>query len=214
MHAPRHEILNAQASGMTPRRAMIIGGVGLLHAAAIYALITGMAGSVLQKVETVIQLTPVETPHDPPKPVPLPPAPKLEQPTTQPRVDTTPIPEITIASEAPSQITTAPPLPNPPTAIADSGASGVTNTHTTPPYPPLANKMSHQGTVLLQIVVTPQGDVASATVTSSSGFDELDQAAVAWVVAHWKYKAAIQNGIPVASQTSAAVKFDLKMARR
>jgi protein TonB len=129
-------------------------------------------------------------------------------------VDTTPIPDIVIASETPSQITTVVPPPNPPTPIADSGASGVMNTHTTPPYPPLANKMSHQGTVLLQIVVTAQGDVASATVTNTSGFEELDQAAIAWVVAHWKYKPAIQNGLPIPSQTSAAVKFDLKMARR
>jgi protein TonB len=198
---------------MTPRRTMIIGGVAMLHAAAIYALITGMAGSAIKTIETVIQLTPVETPHEPPKPTPLPPTPQLQQPTVQ-QEPVAVVPEITIASETPAQITTVAPPPNPPTAIADSGASGVTNTHTTPPYPPLANKMSHQGTVLLQIVVTAQGDVASATVATSSGFEELDQAAVAWVVAHWKYKAAIQNGLPVASQTSAMVKFDLKLARR
>jgi outer membrane biosynthesis protein TonB len=48
----------------------------------------------------------------------------------------------------------------------------------------------------------------------SSGFPELDQAAVAWVVSHWKYKPAVQGGVTVTSQSQAAVRFDLKQANR
>jgi len=54
----------------------------------------------------------------------------------------------------------------------------------------------------------------NASVTQSSGFPALDESAVAWVMAHWKYKPAIRGGVPVTSQTQAAVKFDLKLAHR
>ena len=212
MLATRHDILGSPTTGMTPRRALTLGGVGLLHVAAIYALINGMGTTALKQIETVIQLQRIET-AAPPKPVLLPPTPHLEQPA-QPQVTTAPIPLVDVATaEAPPIYTTPDPvIPQP--AIPDSGASGLTNTHTTPPYPIEARTLSHQGTVLLQMVVTAQGDVASASIVTSSGFAELDQAAIAWVVGHWKYKPAMQSGNAVPSQTQAAVKFDLKTARR
>lgn len=212
MLATRHDILSSPSTGMTPRRALTLGGVGLLHVAAIYALINGMGATALKQIETVIQLQRIET-TAPPKPVLLPPTPHMQQPA-QPQLTTAPIPQIDIATtDAPPIFTTPDPvIPQP--AVPDSGASGLSNTHSTPPYPVEARTLAHQGTVLLQMVVTAQGDVASASVVTSSGFAELDQAAINWVVGHWKYKPAIQSGNPVASQTQAAVKFDLKQARR
>ncbi len=101
-----------------------------------------------------------------------------------------------------------------PAVLPDTGASGISSTHSIPPYPALARVASHQGTVLLQIVVSADGSVASASVLQSSGFPELDQAAMAWVTAHWKYKPATQNGQAVPAQVQAAVKFDLRQASR
>ena len=65
----------------------------------------------------------------------------------------------------------------------------------------------------LQMVISAQGTVTSATVLQSSGFADLDQAAVAWVQQHWRYKPAMQNGTAVPSQAQAAVIFALKNAR-
>lgn len=212
MEAVQHQILSSRPSGMTPRRAMIIGGVALLHVAAIYGLMNGMVARALQAVQAPIEVT-VEAKQPPPKPVLIPPTPHMEQPA-QPQQVTVPIPQIDIVTtDAPPIFTTPDPV-TPQPAIPDTGAAGLSNTHTTPPYPIEARTLSHQGTVLLQMVVTAQGDVASASVVTSSGFAELDQAAIAWVVGHWKYKPAIQGGNAVASQTQAAVKFDLKQARR
>ncbi|HEY0303259.1 MAG TPA: TonB family protein [Rhizomicrobium sp.] len=212
MEAVRHEILSSRPSGMTPRRAMIIGGVALLHVAAVWGLMNGMVAKVIQIVRPPIVVT-VETQKPPPKQVLLPPAPPMQEPTL-PVEPTVPIPDIVIANTEPSPIAVTPPPVNPPTPVADSSASGISNTHTVPPYPVEARVQAHQGTVTLQMIVTLQGDVASAVVVASSGYAELDQAAIAWVVSHWKYKPAIQGGIAVPSQTRAAVKFDLKTARR
>ncbi|MEI9885960.1 MAG: TonB family protein [Rhizomicrobium sp.] len=211
MEAVQHNILSSRPSGMTPRRAMIIGGVALLHVAAIWGLMNGMIGKAIEAVRPPIEVTLEKAAET--KPVLLPPTPTLERPT-QPTEVTVPTPDIVIANTEPPAINVVPVPIDPQPPVADSGASGLSNTHTVPPYPVAARVASHQGTVTLQLVVTPQGDVASAVVAQSSGFPELDQAAIAWVVSHWKYKPAIQGGAAVASQTLAAVKFDLKTARR
>lgn len=206
----KHEIISARPAGMTPRRALTIGGVALLHAAAIYALIAGMGTTIVKQVDHIVNVDVIGA--DTPKTTPIPPRPTLMQPadTTTPRIMP---PDIQIATTEAPPINVVPANPTAP-AVPDSGASGVRNTHTTPPYPVEARSAAHQGTVLLRMTVSPQGDVVAADVITSSGYPELDQTAVNWVIAHWKYKPAIQNGVPVTSQTQAAVKFDLKQASR
>ena len=76
-----------------------------------------------------------------------------------------------------------------------------------------ASRLSQEGKVLLHLTISAEGNVAGASVTQSSGFADLDQSAVAWVLAHWKYKPAIRGGVAVASATDAAVVFSLKNAR-
>lgn len=208
MLKPAHEIESVHPGGMSPRRAATIGAVGLLHVAAVYALISGMAGEAIKDVppDVVVRFL---VPSAPSTPVPMPPQPTFVHPT----IDKTPNiqpPEIKIDDSNGHAIHA---LSLPPHAASDSAAFGVASTHTTPPYPLDARALGHAGTVLLQITISPQGDVVSATVVQSSGFAELDAEAVAWVTAHWKYKPAIQGGAPVTSQTEAAVKFDLKQAR-
>ena len=207
----QHQILSARASGMTPRRVAIIGGVGLLHVAAITALILGMKPGVVAQIAQEIHLIRVAKTEQPP--VPAPPPVKMVQPVV-PRTPTVTPPVIPIQPDTPSPLYVKPTPTNPTPPVPDSSAAGVASTHSVPPYPADAREQSHSGSVLLQLVVSAQGDVTSANVVTSSGHTELDQAAVAWVVAHWKYKPAVQNGIAVPSQTQAMVKFDLTQARR
>ncbi len=213
MLLPKHEILNAQANGMSPRRAATIGTVAAIHALAIYALISGMGTEVIKKVENVIEVDTVET-TTPPKTTPLPVQPDLVKPTQM--VETTlPPPVIQSEPDPLSTPITATPTPTNTTPPVNTAAAGVMNTHTTPPYPVGARTAGHQGVVTLQITVGPNGEVTNATVAQSSeNFPELDQAAVTWVMAHWKYKPAVQGGVAVTTSTQAAVKFDLQQARR
>ena len=148
------------------------------------------------------------------------------QPTKE--VETQPIPKPTMAT--PKEDTVAPPqievqtptpdtiqqkvAPQTPAAVAapPTRANGITSTHSIPPYPPGAKKDNKEGTVVLHISISATGDVTNATVTKSSGVPELDQTAVSWVIAHWKYKPATDNGIAVDSQSDAQVVFNLKTA--
>jgi len=96
----------------------------------------------------------------------------------------------------------------PPTA-PDHAPISIASTHTVPPYPPIARRLGAEGKVTLNLTVTAEGRVAQADIVTSSGSGELDQAAQQWIVAHWKYKPALANGVPAVSHTLATVTFNL-----
>lgn len=88
-------------------------------------------------------------------------------------------------------------------------ASGLTATHTIPGYPSLDRRLNHEGTMMLALSIGADGSVNDATIAHSSGYDGLDQAAIAWVKAHWRYKPATKGGVAIPSSTNAAVTFKL-----
>jgi protein TonB len=92
-------------------------------------------------------------------------------------------------------------------------AVGITATHTVPPYPPIARRIGAEGKVTFRLTVSAEGRVTRAEVVTSSGRDELDQTAQTWILAHWAYKPALENGAPVASQILATVTFSLSDQR-
>jgi periplasmic protein TonB len=97
-------------------------------------------------------------------------------------------------------------------ATADVPAAGIAVTHTIPPYPLLAIRLEEQGAVQLRLVISAQGMVTDAVIVRSSGFQDLDQAARAWVMAHWRYRPAMRGGVAVPSAADALVRFDLRNA--
>lgn len=76
-------------------------------------------------------------------------------------------------------------------------------------YPPLARRLNEQGAVLLKFVVTPQGTVENPVVVNSSGFADLDAAAIE-AVKTWRYKPARKGDVPIAVQIEANVRFQLR----
>lgn len=211
MRQPVHAMRGAHRE-MTPERIVGIGFVGLLHVIAIWAIVSGLGQKIARAVEPhdlVVVQTKLKSEPPPPAP-PKPPTPELATSTTP----LTPPPIIDIAREQPATITATLPPPTstqtPPSS--DSGASAIAGTHTTPPYPPIERKLGDQGTVKLRLTISPQGIVTAADIVQSSGFPGLDQAAMSWVMSHWKYKPAIQGGVPATSTTVAAVVFNLRSA--
>jgi protein TonB len=97
-----------------------------------------------------------------------------------------------------------------PPAVPDRGPAVIAATHTKPPYPPVSRRLGEEGMVRLAITVAADGSVAQAVVAASSGHARLDQAAVDWVKAHWRYQPAISGGKPAVSTIAAMVTFELQ----
>lgn len=95
---------------------------------------------------------------------------------------------------------------------ATSALRAIGSTHTIPPYPSIAIRLAHEGTARLKISVDAQGNVVTAELVQSTGHDELDAAALAWVKTHWRYQAALKDGDAIAASTEAVVTFRLDQA--
>jgi protein TonB len=216
MERPGHFISVTRTRRLTPARMASIGFVGVLHVLLIYALATGLATRFIKHLPQ--ELTAQVLPQPTPKTEPPPPAPAQMQQPTLPTVQV-PIVKIDTPRAAPT-ITTivAPPHPQMAAPVtvapppAPTPASGITRTHTIPPYPDVARRLGQHGTVTLRIAVGIDGSVTGASIATSSGSTYLDDAAVAWVKGHWRYKPATQQGKSIASNVMAAVVFDLKNA--
>jgi protein TonB len=112
----------------------------------------------------------------------------------------------------PKPVRTPPPKPAPapaPASAPPTPAQAIPGTHTLPPYPPMARRLGHQGTVLLDIQIGTDGRVTSASVAASSGDGGLDAAARAWVLSQWRYRPATQNGSPISERTRVKITFNL-----
>ena len=96
-----------------------------------------------------------------------------------------------------------------PPSAPDHAPVSIAATHTVPPYPPIARRLGVEGKVTLRLTVSVEGRVSRAEVVTSSGRDDLDQTAQQWIMAHWRYKPALANGVAAASQTLATVTFSL-----
>ncbi|MBP2638343.1 MAG: hypothetical protein H6Q72_4250 [Firmicutes bacterium] len=77
-----------------------------------------------------------------------------------------------------------------------------------PVYPSEARLNHWEGRVIVRVLVDASGHVADARVAQSSGYAELDQAAVEGVY-RWRYKPAYRAGRPVSESRNALVNFDL-----
>jgi protein TonB len=83
-------------------------------------------------------------------------------------------------------------------------------THTPPPYPPLAVRLTQQGTVDLKLEIGADGRVTNAIIEKSSGSAMLDRAAIEWIIAHWRYQPAMKNGDAIPAVAEAEIRFDLR----
>jgi protein TonB len=151
----------------------------------------------------------VEVPKEIPKAPPPPP------------VDVVPPPPVTIVQPA-FTINDAPPreaphaTPAPPTVShgpSSDPLKPIGRTHTLPPYPVASLRSGEQGTTGMIVHITVEGTVDDCKVEKGSGSDRLDSAACEFVKARWRWSPPTNQGVPTATSTRVAVKWDLKDAR-
>jgi protein TonB len=84
-------------------------------------------------------------------------------------------------------------------------------TNRQPPYPESAQVNGEQGTILVNVLVRPSGRPIKAWVASSSGFPDLDTAAVQGVL-NWHFVPATRNGDTVSDWTTVKIVYQLPQA--
>jgi protein TonB len=70
-----------------------------------------------------------------------------------------------------------------------------------------ARRMGIEGTVVLRVVVAPDGSPTSVVVLQSSGSDILDASALETVRTRWRFVPARRNGMPVEDSVQVPIRF-------
>jgi protein TonB len=210
MERPNHlKVADKSNTSKATSIAIVVG----IHIAVIFGLVAALNQGALMKQLQEIKAT-VDTQKEPPK-APPPPPPDLVKPPPPVAI----VPEFQVATAAPPPVTTVPhttPPPAPPKA-APAAASDplrpIARTHVLPPYPPISVRLNEQGTTLMLVHITTEGNVDDCKVEQTSSSDRLDQAACDFVKSHWRWQPPTNQGTPTAVSTRVSVKWDLKDAK-
>jgi periplasmic protein TonB len=155
--------------------------VVLVHVVLIYALVQALAHRSIDLLQQPIEanIIAVAPPPEPPKPPP----PEKVAPPPKPFV---PPPEVQLPSVQP-------------------GAGAITGSANAPPtvdraqsrdpdYPATARREGEQGSVVLQVLVGIDGRVRDARLAQSSGFPDLDQAALDGIKRDYRFTPGMIDG--------------------
>jgi protein TonB len=168
-----------------------------LHIVIIYALVTVLARRNVERSQAPIETKIISAPQ-PETPPPVPPTPP--QLAVPPPLYVPP-PEVDVAkpppqSTAPTVVTTVAPATPAPTAPVRVQPHVDLAHSSQPDYPPEARRQGEQGSLVLQVLVEPDGHVSDAKLVQSSGFPILDQAALAGVKTNYRFAPGSVDGKP------------------
>lgn len=197
--------------------------VGIIHVAVLYALVTGLAYSSIKKaIERVTTVDvesppppPSDTPPPPPKDAPPPPPIVAPPPPLNIAIAPPPIQTVAVAPPPPPVIIprAAPPAPPPPPKFQPKnpqpkGRSG--DWVTTDDYPSRALRQEEQGTTRFTLTVGADGKAQGCSITSSSGFPDLDEAACNNLMRRARFSPATDGeGNAVAGSYSSSVRWQI-----
>jgi len=189
----------------------------LLHGGALWALQAGLLRRVVEVFVPAQVLVEMLTPALD-KPEPRPPAPTPVKTKLAPAAPPVPL-AVATPTPQPSELTLAPVAPSPPANTGERTPNNATATATPstavapsapklelpssdadylnnpkPPYPPLSKRMGEQGKVVIRTLIGADGLAHEASIHQSSGFDRLDQAALA-TARKWRYVPGKRTGV-------------------
>lgn len=208
------------------RRTLSIGAVGVLHAGLFYALITGFAATMIEKIDVLVPTR--QWTDDPPPPAPQPtvePSQLVDsQKLTSPRekidlglrdkgatvIDLFPLPEPTAL---PGPVDPGPPLPSPSASFTPRGATPLGSPGkwaTSDDYPAAALREEREGVARFRVTIGADGHVRNCEILASSGSADLDRATCANIAKRARFKPATDDtGAVVGGSYTSAVKWEI-----
>lgn len=214
------------------RNIAIVGSVVLFHVAALWALHAGLLRRVVEVVVPIQVLSEFITPPAPKaEPLPAPPPPpeppkepvprKVERvaaPAPQPAAIADPTPEESaptgsrvpqLATPVTPQVPAAASAPAVPPKVELPSSQADYLQNPKPAYPPLSKRLGEQGKVMLRVLIGADGLPQKAEIAKSSGFDRLDQAAMAAVM-KWRFVPGKRGGMPETAWAQVPIEFVLE----
>ena len=158
-----------------------------------------------QPLPQAVQTTPAPTPDTRTLAEPAPVSVASALPATPP----SPVVAATPAAAGPRPTApTTPSAPTPPRIELPSSQAQYLN-NPPPAYPRLSRRLGEQGKGVLRVLIGTDGKAEQAQIHTSSGYDRLDQTALATVLG-WRYVPGKRNGVAEAMWFNVPIQFVLE----
>ena len=213
------------------RNLAIVSGVLLLHGGALWALQSGLLRRAMELVVPVVVLSSLVELPSPKVAPPSRPAEPPRQPTVSRQETRAPPPQLIAVADpapapnAPTGVLAAPPAVPQPVVAAAAPVAPVQATaaakvelpssdadylhNPKPDYPSLSKRKGEQGKVVLHVLIGADGIPQRAEIRQSSGYERLDQAALA-TVQRWRYVPGKRGGVPEPMWFNVPINFVLE----
>lgn len=109
---------------------------------------------------------------------------------------------------APAHVDASPAPPAPPAPVTPPDFSAAQLNNPGPRYPYASRRNREEGTVMLKVLVTPDGLAGEVKINQSSGFERLDAAAIQ-TIRKWRFVPARQAGKAIAAWVLVPIDFYL-----
>ena len=211
-------MLATRSAYIAESRGVALAATVLLHAALLLALLsqapvrTALRNAAPLMVN-LISTPAMETPAQPPRPLPMRTVERTPQSTIAPAPPSEMKAPSAFAAISPDVATPGPEpsLPGPvtPLPIIPPNFNAAYLDNPAPAYPPLARRSGEQGRVVLRVLVTPNGAAEAVELRTSSGSARLDLAAIE-AVKRWRFVAARQGDQTVSAWVLVPITFSLE----
>lgn len=219
------------------RTLSIVAGVVLLHVGALWALQTGLlrrVSELLVPAEVLVEVVapsapaPAPAPATPQAPAPAPTAPRPPVAAKAPAPAASPAPQTAVepapASATPVAVAATTAAANAGATVTPFPAGGTTGTasrvdlpssdadylnNPKARYPTRSRELGEQGKVVIRVFIGTDGTAQKAEIKQSSGFDRLDQSALATAL-RWRYLPGKRAGVPEAMWFNVPFNFVLE----
>jgi len=196
------------------RKAMIFAIIIAFHALLVWGLVTSLGIIQVDRPPPPIIAEILEEIVDEEEAPPPPPAIETPPPYVPPPDIVVDVPVESTSSTALTNVTNVKPPPAPPPVKAVVKKAPEIDPkfkrRFQPEYPPTSRRLGEEGSVVLQVLVGPDGKVQDAKVQTSSGKARLDEAALKHALRAWRFTPGTEDGKPVTTWHSVKVTFKIE----
>jgi protein TonB len=200
------------------RRTVVLFAIVALHVFIAWALATGLARRAIELVAPPLQTAVIDEIKQQDQPPP-PPPPQMERPPVE-----VPPPDVNIEVPVETQSTAIrdttnepvklapPPPPAPRNVVKTPGGPGKNFPSTDDYYPSASARLGESGTATVHVCTDTKGKLTEEpSISETSGTARLDEGALKLAkAASGRYKAATEDGNPIASCFGFRIKFQLR----
>ena len=177
-------------TGRSAGRTAILIGIVAFHVVLVVAINSSLSTVILDRLPPLIKAEIIEEITKDDEPPPPPPTVETPPPYVPPPDIVIDLPTSTKGPTTALVVTDKPrPVAPPPSPVVKKAPEidPRYKRRFQPDYPPTSRRLGEEGSVIVQVLVDPEGKVSDGKIQKSSGFPRLDEAALKHALRAWRF---------------------------